>query len=70
MACRFGLSSVTYAQAAMNALNSHGISARLVKLDVSIDARGCAYGIETEQKNKSKAILVFKQKNIKFKEIK
>ncbi|MBQ7821537.1 MAG: DUF3343 domain-containing protein [Clostridia bacterium] len=70
MACRFGLGSVTYAQAAVNALSRRGIRSRLVKLAARESKRGCAYGVETDCNDMKKAARVLTGAGISFKEIK
>ena len=70
MACRFGLGSVTYAQAAQNILARQGIRSKLIKLGVGESPKGCAYGIETDCSESKKASLALKRNGISFRELK
>ena len=66
MTCRFGIGSITQAQIALNILTLNYVKARIIKLDARKNIRGCAYGIELEEKDKARVVQILKRSNIKF----
>ena len=68
MTCRFGIGSITRSQTALNILSQNGLTARIIKLDAENSPRGCAYGIELDEKDSAKASLTLKRAKIKFSE--
>ncbi len=54
--------SVTYAQKGQKALDNYGIRARLTR----IGAHGCAYGLEINSSDKSRALGILEENGILF----
>ena len=68
MTCRFGIGSITQAQIALNILTQNGLTARIIKLDARKSPRGCAYGLELDEKDKARASQTLRRARIKFSE--
>lgn len=62
----FTTKSVTLAEKAKRLLADHSISARIVKLDPAFSPRGCAYGIEFDNRQRGNVRQILDRNGVPF----
>ena len=63
--CTATTTTVTYALMAQRALSENGINARIVRPPAEAEARGCAYGIEFDLREKRRVKEILDRARIK-----
>ncbi len=69
MTCLITMRSETYALRAERVLKNRGIYAKTVKLDGEYTARGCAYGIQLDCRNRTVALSIFNEINLPYSDV-